>query len=60
MPNSGMLDHVTYRPFESAMRGTKVNWLDPWPSKVGYQTPRTFKISDFSRHMIKQTKKEVG
>ena len=57
MPNSGMLDHVGYRPVTP---GRKVHWMDPWPNKIGYQSPRTFKISDFSRHMIRQTKREVS
>ena len=66
MPNSGMLDHVGFgtrpRPKSQSMasrRFTYVHWMDAWPSRVGYQTPRTFKVSDFSKHMIKQTKTEV-
>ncbi len=58
MPNSGMLDHVGFRP-STGRRDTYVHWMDAWPTKVGYQTPRTFKISEFSRHMIKQTRMEV-
>lgn len=63
MPNSGMLDHVGFKPTPESRanlrRSTNVHWMDAWPSRVGYQTPRTFRVSDFSRHAIKQVKKEV-
>lgn len=61
MPNSGMLDHPSFRPRpeERARRDTVIQWMEAWPSKIGYQSPRTFKVSEFSRHMIKETKKEV-
>ena len=60
MPNSGMLDHPGYKPPEDrARRNTLVYWMDPWPSKVGYQTLRTFRVSDYSKHKVKEAKDEV-
>jgi hypothetical protein len=64
MPNSGMLDHPGYKPRPEdraiARRNTLVFWMDSWPTKIGYQTPRTFKVSEFSRHRIHDIKKEVS
>eukprot|EP00731_Ephydatia_muelleri_P029722 Em0021g245a len=44
MPNTGRLDHRTYR------RRSKVQWLPSWPqNKLGYEALR---VAELSRHLL--------
>ena len=49
MPNSGMLDHFTYRPPKY-----QKNWMSVWPTRAGYNSARmaTSRFATFSRYLI--------
>ena len=52
MPNTGMLDHRAYKPDGTGYRRSCVHWLGAWPSRAGYQTMRSLRVAEFSRHLM--------
>lgn len=57
MPNTGMLDHMAFRPTAIERRPRSITfWMQPWPSRMGYETLRTAsgraeRALGFSRHL---------
>lgn len=49
MPNSGMLDHFTYRPPKY-----QKHWMPAWPTQAGYNSARmaTSRLASFSRYLL--------
>ncbi|XP_064396534.1 uncharacterized protein LOC135343505 [Halichondria panicea] len=58
MPNTGMLDHRVFQP--STRRATSaVHWFGAWPSQGGYKTVRSLRVTNFSRHLIKEMQPQL-
>ena len=59
MPNTGMLDHLAYKPRPKSRRDSYLYWMGAWPTLAGYQTMRSVHVSSFSKHLMRQSATEV-